>query len=279
MPGAYTPGPVNFGIRHIGDPAPSQSLTLANTAVDDGFSERLNATIESATGEVTTNGGSITQLGAGASDNSSLSVGIGTATVGDKSGTARITLASDGTGTSGLSLMTLPSQTVSVVGQVNYFAEAQLIFRSGTGAVTMISPTHYVLDFGSLLPNTGNYGSGLSIENFLRDPVFQDELGGSFITNGVDDFALAGFTSFSGISPGAAQDEPHVTFDTAEKRSGSYSNTLSFLPMSSNASSVTGRTPIQLDLRAQVVPEPSTPMLLSLSAGILALRRRRKSAI
>jgi hypothetical protein len=168
---------------------------------------------------------------------------------------------------------------VSVVGQVNYFAEAQLIFRSGTGAVTMISPTHYVLDFGSLLPSTGNYGSELSIKNFLRDPVFQDELGGSFITNGVDDFALAGFTPFSGISPGAAQDEPHVTFDTAEKRSGSYSNTLSFLPMSSNASSVTGRTPIQLDLRAQVVPEPSTPMLLSLSAGILALRRRRKSAI
>jgi hypothetical protein len=249
-------------------------VTLANTAANDGFSERLNARIEGIVGEVTTNGGSINLLAAGASDNSSLLVGIGTQTAGDKSGTARITLESDGTGTSGLSLMALPALTVNVTGQVNYFAEPRLVFRTGAGTLTMVSETQYVLDLGTLLPNTGNYGTALSIQNLLRDPSFQDTLGGSFISSAVDEFALAGFTSFSGVSPGASVD-PNVAFDTTERTNGFYSDTLSFLPTSSNASSLTSQAPIQLDMRVQVVPEPSTGILVSLSAGILAMRRRR----
>ena len=122
-PSAHTPDPINFGIVHVNDTAPSQPLTIGNTAATDGFSEKLNATIGGVTGGVTTNGGSITRLAPGATDSTSLSVGIGTLTAGSKNGTAIISLTSDGTGTSGLGLTPLTAQTVHVTGQVNYYAD------------------------------------------------------------------------------------------------------------------------------------------------------------
>src|SRR5438477_9467374 len=83
---------------------------------NDGFSEKLDGSIGSATGGVTTNGGSFSLLDPGATDSTSLEIGITTASAGDKSGTATIALASDGTGTSGLANTALTSQTVDVTG-------------------------------------------------------------------------------------------------------------------------------------------------------------------
>ena len=53
----HSPEPVDFGIRHVGDPAPSQALSVTNDVPNDGYSERLLASIGSPTGGVTTNGG------------------------------------------------------------------------------------------------------------------------------------------------------------------------------------------------------------------------------
>jgi len=50
------PEPINFGNFHVGDTAPSQLLTIANTAAADGYSESLDAQFGSLTGEFTTNG-------------------------------------------------------------------------------------------------------------------------------------------------------------------------------------------------------------------------------
>ena len=97
-------------------------LGLSNTAVADGFSERLNASI-AGTGAITLSG-SVSQLGAGASS-SMLLVGVNTATAGAKSGTATVTLASDGTGTTGLAALALGTQQVSVSGKVYAPAVAQ----------------------------------------------------------------------------------------------------------------------------------------------------------
>jgi hypothetical protein len=271
---ASAPASVDFGIRHVGDAAPSQSLTLSNTAVDDGFSERLNATIGNATGGITTNAGSISQLAPGVSDTSSLSVGMNTATVGDKSGTATISLASDGTGTSGLSPLALTAKTVNVTGQVNHFAQPELFYKSGDATLTQISATEYLLDFGKLVVDSGSFTVAFGIENFLLHSTFQDALGGSFLTSTVQNFALAGFAPFDGIAPGAVLD-PDVTFETAGKALGLCTDSFSFTPTSRNASSVTGLAPIQVEMRAQVVPEPSSIALLALSASLLGLRRRR----
>ena len=74
--------------------------------------------IGGATGGVTTNGGSFNLLAPGATTASALAVGITTATAGAKNGTATISLTSDGTGSSGLGLTPLASQTVNVSGSV-----------------------------------------------------------------------------------------------------------------------------------------------------------------
>src|SRR6185369_14792949 len=113
-PSAAAPNPVDFGNVRVGTTA-TQALTIANTAPNDGFSEKLNASIGGATAGVTASG-SFTLLAPQASNNTSLVVGIDTSSAGARSGTATVTLASDGTGTSGLGVTPLPSQTVAVNG-------------------------------------------------------------------------------------------------------------------------------------------------------------------
>ena len=104
------PNPVDFGNVRVGSVA-TQALTIANTAANDGFSEKLNASIGGATAGVTA-AGSFNLLAPQSSNNSALVVGIDTATAGARAGTATITLASDGTGTSGLGVTPLTPQTV-----------------------------------------------------------------------------------------------------------------------------------------------------------------------
>ncbi|MBX9606134.1 MAG: choice-of-anchor D domain-containing protein, partial [Gammaproteobacteria bacterium] len=120
---AHTPEPVVFANRHVGAAA-TQALSLTNTAANDGFSERLNASIGAGTGDVSTNGGSFSLLGAGQTNNGSLTVSLDTSSAGAKSGTATIALASDGAGTSGFGALSLGTQTVNVSGNVYRFAEA-----------------------------------------------------------------------------------------------------------------------------------------------------------
>ena len=130
QPSAHTPEPVNLGNVRVGTVA-TQALTLSNLAPDDGFSEKLNASIGGATAGVTASG-AFTLLAPGApgnplaTDNTSLVVGLDTASAGAKSGTATITLASDGTGTSGLGLTSLGTQTVNVSGDVFRLANPAL---------------------------------------------------------------------------------------------------------------------------------------------------------
>ncbi len=75
-PTAHMPEPINFGNFHVGDPVPSQLLSITNNVPADGFSESLDASIGIPTGGVTTNGGSFTGLAPGITNSTSLSVGI-----------------------------------------------------------------------------------------------------------------------------------------------------------------------------------------------------------
>ncbi len=164
-PTAHTPEPIAFGNLHVGDVA-NQVLSLTNNVPNDGFSEALNASIGNTTGAATSNGGSFNLLGAGATNNSSLSVGLNTAVAGARSGTAQITLASDGTGSSGLGITALAAQTVNVSGNVFRFADA-----------------------GTLAPNPVAFGnrhvgdvteSFLSLTNGAANDGFSERLNASF---------------------------------------------------------------------------------------------------
>nr|WP_315398726.1 choice-of-anchor D domain-containing protein [uncultured Duganella sp.] len=121
------PQTVTLAAQRVGGNA-SASLGVSNLAADNGYSERLNATI-AASGAITA-GGSISLLAAGATSNA-LHVGVDTATAGLKSGTATVTLASDGSGTSGFGALALGTQAVQVAGKVYATAVAQV----GTPAV------------------------------------------------------------------------------------------------------------------------------------------------
>ena len=163
---AVTPSPVTFGNVRVGT-TDSQALSLSNTAANDGFSEKLNASIGGATGSATTNGGSISLLGPTASDSSSLSVGVDTSSAGHKSGSATITLTSDGTGTSGLGSTSLGTQTVNVSGDV---------YRTAVGSVVapVVVANQHV---------GGSATQALSVSNTAANDGFSEKLDASFGTN------------------------------------------------------------------------------------------------
>jgi hypothetical protein len=231
-PTAHTPEPVNFGILHVGDPAPSQTLSITNNVPNDGFSEALNASIGSITptGGVTTNGGSFTGLAPGATNNSSLAVGITTTTAGIKNGTATITLTSDGAGSSGLGLTSLPQQTVNVIGQVNHYAVADMLKVAGSGTFTMTGANTFSLNFGTVVEGHTDPLAELGVQNdALGFP--SDTLSGSF-TLAAPAFNLTGFSAFSGVTAGSTHGGLMVSLDTATP--GTFSGSITLSPQSVN---------------------------------------------
>jgi hypothetical protein len=120
----HSPEPVAFGNVHVGA-STSQALTLGNTAPANGYSESLDAGIAVASGAVTASG-SFSRLAAGASNNTSLLVGLNTSAAGAISGSAIITLESDGTGIDGYGQTSLGTQTVNITGAVYAYAQGSV---------------------------------------------------------------------------------------------------------------------------------------------------------
>ena len=109
----------------------SQLLTIQNTAPAGLFSEALNAGFGANSGATTNNSGSVTNLIAGGSNSTSMSVGVNTSTAGAKSGTVTLNYQTDGTGpngNSGLAAISAGSQTINVSG--NVYLQAQPSFTS-----------------------------------------------------------------------------------------------------------------------------------------------------
>ena len=103
----------------------TQALNLTNTSnAPAGFQEGLDASLGNASVGVTASG-NVTNLAQGANNNSSLVVGVNTATAGARTGTATLTLASNGT-IDGLANLALAPQTVNVSGNVYQTAQPTL---------------------------------------------------------------------------------------------------------------------------------------------------------
>jgi hypothetical protein len=142
----------------------------------------------------------------------------------------------------------------------------------------MNSATSFTLNFGQVAQNSGTYLASFGVQNFLHNATFQDSLGGTFDVSAVTKFILSGFGAFSNIAPGSALD-PDVSFNSSQAM-GSYNEAVLLNPSSSNTSGTSSLNQIQLDLRAQIIPEPSTWMLLFAGAGLLfALQRIRRRGV
>ena len=113
------PATINFG-NVLVNSSQAQFLNIQNTALGDGFSERLDARFLAGgtTGDATNNGGSISLLAAGASNAASMSVGVNTATIGAKTGQVIVAFDSNGSATSGLGVSGLPNQGISILADV-----------------------------------------------------------------------------------------------------------------------------------------------------------------
>lgn len=245
---AHTPEPVNFGILHVGDPMPSQLLTLTNLAANDGFSERLNATIGTATGDATTNSGSFNGLVPGGTNNTSLSVGIDTSSAGNKSGTATIALTSNGAGTSGLVDTALASQVVNVSATVNNFAVADIVKLSGNGTFTMLAANEFSLDLGSTFRGSADLAAELGVVNDAAAPA--DDLAGDFTITAAD-FATSGFEAFTGLSAGNTHDGLSILLDSATV--GTFNGQIVLQPRSTNPNPFTVDLPaITIHLTGEV---------------------------
>jgi hypothetical protein len=213
---AAAPNPVDFGNVRVGSVA-TRALTVANTAANDGFSEKLNASIGAATPGVTASG-SFDLLAPQSSNNSALVVGIDTATAGARAGTATITLASDGTGTSGLGVTPLPSQTVAVNGAVYRLANPALLPPSVALAARV----------GDAAP-----AAALAVTNVSPD-AFTERLDANLGAVGA---GFSGTGSITGLAAGASSNALGVALNTAVAGSVAATTTVNFV---SSGSGTTG---------------------------------------
>jgi hypothetical protein len=265
---------VSFGIVHVGDDV-QRAVSVSNVAANDGFSESLDASIGGATAGVTTNSGSLGQLAAGGTNSTALAVGINTLVAGSISGTATVSLKSDGTGTSGLGTTLLAAQTVTVTGQVNNFASPIYLFISGLATLSG-SGNDYTLNFGSYLLGDTAPQAQISLSNGVAAPA--DSLAGNFMTN-APDFTLSGFNPFSGLNAGQSLSNLFASMNT--NALGQYSETIVLNGFSQNTSGYDGSlASVSLTLEGQVVPEPSTiAYVLGGVALLIAVRRRTRRGI
>ncbi|MBI5618054.1 MAG: choice-of-anchor D domain-containing protein [Gammaproteobacteria bacterium] len=192
---ASAPAPIVLANRHVGDAA-SQRLALTNIAPDDGYSERLDARFGTLTGDATVNGGAITALPAGATDASSLAVGVDTGSAGRKAGSVQLILASNGAGTSGLPVLGLAAQTVAVSGEM---------FR-------LAAPNTLALEFGNL--HVGDLAArGLGVTNTAAADGYSERLNAAF--GAATDARIHTAGSLTRLAAGATDDSSlTVTLDT-----------------------------------------------------------------
>lgn len=180
---------VNLGNSRVGGSL-TGNLTITNAAPSGSFTEKLDAMFGTVTGDVTNNGGSISLLSAGSSNNSSMGVTLNTSAAGARSGTVTVDFATNGTGTSGLSTESVGSQVVTVNGNVYQVAQGQL--------------NSTPLNFGTVQVGQ-SVSKVLSISNIASGPAgFVEDLNASFgSTSGTGASLISGSGAINGLKAGA----------------------------------------------------------------------------
>jgi hypothetical protein len=256
---AATPNPVLFANQRVGGTA-TQALSISNTAAPDGFSESLNVSIGSS-GAVNA-GGVVNQLAAGGSSNE-LFVGLDTSSAGAKAGTATLTLASDGTGSSGFGALGIGSQTISVSGSV---------YRLASASVAAPNPV--------LLANQrvgGTLSQSLSVGNTAAADGYSEGLNAS-IAAATGDATAGG--SFSVLAAGAQSHALFVGIDTSSAGAKAGTATLTLASDGSGSSGFgalgIGTQTVHVSGNVFRLAQPvvdSTPIVLAARVGDAAPQR------
>jgi hypothetical protein len=226
---------VNFGIVHVGDTL-SQVITITDTTSNAAYTEALDAAFTGTTGNVTDHG-SISLLGAGLTNKTSLAVGIATNAAGGYAGTAILGLTSDGTGIDTLGTTGLLAQTIAVSATVDNYATASVAQTGGVGTLSQTGANSYTLNLGNIQQGTGSLAAGLEVLNSATG--LADLLGGSFvISNASGAFTNTGMSAFSGLAAGQADTLPAITLSGTT--AGNFSETITLSSAGSNASGYNG---------------------------------------
>jgi len=254
----------NLGKTRVGTAFTSSALSISNTAPSGGYTEGLNATQGATTGAASVSGTNISNL-AGGSSSTSILVGLtDVATSGVKSGTVSIGLASSGTN-SGLSDLSLGSQTVNVSGTVYDLATPSFTKTSGDGSFSGLT-----LDFGTVSLGT-TYTATINLAN--ASGAFRDSLGGSYAYSGSGSISSSAAT-FSNLAAGTSNTFT-ISFNAAT--GGIYTGTLRFSGLSQQIGLLDADLSAQdISITATAIPEHSSCAALA-GVGMIgfALYRRR----
>jgi hypothetical protein len=217
---------------HIGASG-NQSLVIANTDPNDGYSENLIATVVGTTGALTASG-TTGEIAAQASG--TIAVDFSSAAAGSI-GTVTLDIKSDGTGIDGLGMTDLGDVTVPVSVTGNNDAIAQL--TSSNGTLTQPTPDSYVLNLGTVAQYSAPVDISLAALNAALAPA--DDLDGSYSISGDTAFANTGFGAFTDVAAGAESAANTVALDTGT--TGSFSETITLTPTASNSQGYSGSLP------------------------------------
>jgi T5SS/PEP-CTERM-associated repeat protein len=161
---AVTSTLVNFGNHHVGDTL-TRTLTVTNTGTADGFTEALNASLGGGTGGAT-GSGAFTGLGASMSNAGTVTIGLAATADGAHSGTATLSLTSNGSGIDTLGTKALTAQTITAAATL--YALAAPVLSTTT------------LDFGAYRLGGTVPTRSLTIANGTTADTFQENLSYGF---------------------------------------------------------------------------------------------------
>jgi hypothetical protein len=243
----------NFGVVHVGQ-AVAEFLTLSNGTTLAAYTETLDGSLGGASSGVEASGS--IAVAAGASNNSGLSVGLNTGASGSISGTATLTLVSNGSGIDTLGTTALGSAVIDVTGTVDNYATLAIEKTAGTGTLTTVSATHYTLNLGSVTEGATAPTVGIGALNAATGTA--DLLNGSFSLSGTTDFTNTGFGAYSGEAAGHADTSPTISLGTGAL--GTYTETIVVYGTGSNASGYSGAlAPETLTVTGTVVAAAARP--------------------
>ncbi len=195
---SHTPEPLAFGNHHVGDSSGNTlTLTVSNIATADGYSEKLNASLGAATAGFTASG-AINGIAAGASNSTALKAVLNTTTAGSLTGTASLTLASNGSGVDGRGNTPLATQTVNLNGAVYAYAAGTL----ASSAVAL--GNHHVGDKTSALLTVSNTAAATGGYTEALDAAFTGTSGSATATGSASLIGAGASNSVSlsvGLSP------------------------------------------------------------------------------
>jgi hypothetical protein len=276
---ATTSGSVNLGSVIVGaTTAWTQALSVTNSAPNDGYSESLNASFGSLSG-VTTNSGSFNLLPAGSTNNTALTVGLATGSVGNLTGSAQINFATDGQGTSGLAAAALSPQTVNVYGTVLDHALPGFVGTGSNGITDPYAQTTLTLDFGTVQQSAGIQTLTYSLTNLaslLYGPGLTAGLDLTAFTPNGDGFT-SGLATFADLFAGGTSSLFTASFNPTAQGPFNKTFTLSF----SDNTNLAGATPVRsltINTQVVVVPEPGAIWLagIGVAAVVLSVGRYRR---